>query len=574
MVTEPIVSLASSVQAAPGTYALLVGSGISKSALVPSAYDVVIDLVRRTAIANGVDAGDDPAAWYVDAYGRDADYSDLLEDLAPSQADRRALLERYFVPTDDERVLGHKLPTAAHRSIAQLVADKFIRVVVTTNFDRLLETALTEAGVDAQVITSGGSAAGATVLNHAGATIVKVHGDYLSPDLRNTVTELAGYEPEVDSLLDEIIDRYGLIICGWSGRWDVALREALERASNRRYPLYWCRRSALTAEAKALVAQRDGIEIPIVDADQFFGELANKVTLLAELSGGSPLTTELLVAELKRYLPDPTQRIRLVDLIDGVTSETASAIGVAHFPTPTGTFDADSFRSHIREYKGKMDRLLAVLTTGTRFGEAPQEHLWVSAVERIERRPRNDGGNRALVELQGYPTVLCVFALGLAGVASGNIGPFLKCLDLPISSQYGSEPERLVERASPASGIGAGLEVVAFNEQKGRYHTPGSDHVHDAMKSRTSSLFLNEEEYERSFDIVEFLIALCYWIQRGGGWAPLGRFWWRGGRFRPEPPDVKRFAPTMVEIGLAGSLAEVEAAIEQLTSYVHSNPLR
>ncbi len=213
MTLEPIIPLASSMEASPGTYALLVGSGISRAAGVPTGWEVVTDLARRVAGMAGEEPGDDPVAWYARYSGTDVDYSRLLEQLAPTQAERRALLEQYFEPTDEERDRGLKQPTQGHRAIARLAARGHIKVVVTTNFDRLLETALTQEGVQPQVITSADGIRGAAPLNHVRLTVVKVHGDYMSPDLRNTVDELAGYPAELDALLDEIFDRYGLVVC-------------------------------------------------------------------------------------------------------------------------------------------------------------------------------------------------------------------------------------------------------------------------------------------------------------------------------------------------------------------------
>jgi hypothetical protein len=122
------------------------------------------------------------------------------------------------------------------------VADGYLRVIVTTNFDRLLEMALVAAGVQPQVISSPAHAAGATPLAHSRCSIIKVHGDYLSPDLKNTVAELSTYDPSIDRLLDEVLDQYGLVVCGWSGVWDPALRNAILRAPGRRYATYWAHR--------------------------------------------------------------------------------------------------------------------------------------------------------------------------------------------------------------------------------------------------------------------------------------------------------------------------------------------
>ena len=195
MPSSPAVSLASSIHAGPGTYALLVGSGVSREAHVLTGWDVALDLIRRFAAALGQDPGEDLIGWYRRHVGGEPDYSSLLENLAPSREDRRSLLESYFEPTDDERDEGAKIPTAAHRAIADLVKGGYVKVIVTTNFDRLLELELAEVGVVPAVISSPAHAEGALPLVHSGCTIIKVHGDYLSPDLKNTVEELDSYDP-------------------------------------------------------------------------------------------------------------------------------------------------------------------------------------------------------------------------------------------------------------------------------------------------------------------------------------------------------------------------------------------
>ena len=54
-------------------------------------------------------------------------------------ADRTEIRALSVEPTDAEREQGLKVATAAHRAIAQLVRDGYVRVIVTTNFDRLME---------------------------------------------------------------------------------------------------------------------------------------------------------------------------------------------------------------------------------------------------------------------------------------------------------------------------------------------------------------------------------------------------------------------------------------------------
>ena len=171
MTPSPMVSLASSVHAGPSTFALLLGSGISASSGVLSGWDMTIDLIRRLAELHGQDAGDDPVSWYRAHSDGEPDYSNVVEELAPSSGDRRNLLSSYFEPTEHDRAEGLKVPTRAHQAIARLVAEGFVKVIVTTNFDRLLEAALTNAGAEPSVVSSPSSAAGALPIAHSPCTI-------------------------------------------------------------------------------------------------------------------------------------------------------------------------------------------------------------------------------------------------------------------------------------------------------------------------------------------------------------------------------------------------------------------
>ena len=235
MTFEVLLSLAHTIVSAKGTQAVLLGSGVSRSAQIPTGWEVTLDLVRRTALLNGDDAGEHPAQWYESKYGCPPDYSAVLGLLAKTPAERRALLESYFEQSEADREAGSKMPTAAHRSLARLVAMGFVRVILTTNFDRLIERALRDEGVEPVVVSNADAASGAAPIVHQRCLLVKLHGDYLDERIRNTEPELASYEPQMDAYVDRILDEFGLIVCGWSGEWDPALRSAFERCKSRRY---------------------------------------------------------------------------------------------------------------------------------------------------------------------------------------------------------------------------------------------------------------------------------------------------------------------------------------------------
>lgn len=122
---DPITQLAFSMFENKGVYALLLGSGLSRAAGIPTGWEITLDLVRRVALAQGVENQSDWAKWYREQDGAEPDYSALLAELAVSPAERRAILHSYIEPDEDDRAEGKKLPTAAHRAIAGLVRDMF-----------------------------------------------------------------------------------------------------------------------------------------------------------------------------------------------------------------------------------------------------------------------------------------------------------------------------------------------------------------------------------------------------------------------------------------------------------------
>ncbi len=119
---DPLLQLVMSVYSNPGVYALLLGSGISRAAGIPTGWEIVLDLIDKVARLKGEDPSPNPQEWYAKSFDEEPTYTQLLESLAQKPAERSALLRGYFEPTEEEREQGLKVPTLAHRSIAILVS--------------------------------------------------------------------------------------------------------------------------------------------------------------------------------------------------------------------------------------------------------------------------------------------------------------------------------------------------------------------------------------------------------------------------------------------------------------------
>ena len=262
-------ALALSLHHSPGVHAILVGSGLSRAAGIPTGWEITLDLVRRLAVLDGVTEQADWAQWYLAKYGKEPNYSELLHTLAKTTSERRTILQSYIDPREGEDI---RKPTKAHHAIARLAASNIVRVVITTNFDRLIENAMREAGVEPTIIAGDDAIVGATPLVHTKCMVIKVHGDYLDARIKNTDAELEAYSRAMNGLLDQVFDNFGLLVVGWSGEWDTALRDAIQRAPSRRYPFYWAARGATGSAAQDLIDAARRAKLPDCGRGQLFRE--------------------------------------------------------------------------------------------------------------------------------------------------------------------------------------------------------------------------------------------------------------------------------------------------------------
>lgn len=289
---DPIVPLSVAVAETPGSYALLLGAGVSRDARMPTGGEVLrgaLSDLARLETSEGVSPPDDLDAWLERTGRREVTYSHVLEALVPHPDDRRAYLASR---------LNAGQPGETHRRLAALARDGWVRVFVTTNFDRLLETALREAGLEPVVVSSDDDLTRAPAREHTSAFVLKVHGDLLERTVRNTDAELAALEPGVAAQLAEVLDRYGLLVLGHSGS-DPAIRDALTRREPR-YGLFWQTRTSLTGQTAELVHKAGGRAIVRDSAAALLRDLDRRLTLYRHHPTGD--TPEVIGSEIVRLL--------------------------------------------------------------------------------------------------------------------------------------------------------------------------------------------------------------------------------------------------------------------------------
>jgi len=564
MAIDPALSAAISVQARKGVYSLLLGSGVSRAAAIPTGWEVVGDLIARVARAADQQVDGDPVRWYRDTFGHEPTYSTLLAELAPARGDRSLILRGYFEPTEEEREQHAKIPTRAHRAIARLVRGGYLRVVLSTNFDRLLEQALVAEGVTASVISSDAAIAGMTPLQHADCTVIKLHGDYLDLDTRNTVDELTDYSVPLNALLDQVLSEYGFIVCGWSGDWDTALRGAIVRNTRHRFATYWMRHGPLGERAQQIVDTRRAIMVSIANADVAFEQLEDRVLALDESRIDHPLTIQIGIATVKRLASRPEYRIRLADFVRREVTRVKKELSFERFPIDRPTVDATTVRQRLEQYEALAAPLACMLFTCCRWGagESGEAAVSHSALERLASNPPSVGTiNVVWQQMRLFPACLCLYASGLGLLAAARLRDLHAMLTVTKAIDRRGEKCKLVKVASARDAMQHDGMNILYTAQTGRARkTPGSDWIFERLKPLIVDEIGDEAEYEELFGRFELLLSMTHLHQQrpdatesgNPTWMPDGRYIWQTDsrdspvpRFRVELDELENSWPPL-----------------------------
>ncbi|PTW38811.1 SIR2 family protein [Rhodovulum kholense] len=486
---DPATQLAFSIHENRGVFALLLGSGLSRAAEIPTGWEITLDLVRRVALAQGVEEQDDWAAWYVEKEGKEPDYSALLAQLASTPAERRAILHSYIEPDEEDREEGRKVPTAGHKAIAKLVRGGYVRVIVTTNFDRLMENALREEGVEPTVVGSPDALEGAEPLTHSACYILKLHGDYKDERILNTDSELEAYPDSYNTLLDRIIDEHGLIVCGWSGEWDHALRAAILRAPNRRYPVFWAFRGELRGRGAELCSARKGVTVPITDADSFFVKLVEQVETLAQSQRQNPLGVDMTVSRAKRYLAKTEYRIQLADLV----SEEVERIIARHEQedlAPRGSVTPEDFQNRVAIYESVSEGLAKVCGLIGRWGDDAQLRTVTDAIKGLLSFASDyQNGITLYLEMQSYPAALAYQACALGLQTAERWQALHEFMGVEVENRR-ERTKRLLDAVGPSTWEGSDKRYWQLIPEMERRHTPFQDHLVDGAFGKWCGTFL------------------------------------------------------------------------------------
>ncbi len=478
MPLDPIVSLTVAIAEAPGSYACLLGSGVSRDAGVPTGMEVfwlaVAELYRLENTTEETPDRDALAAWLRETNRADLGYSDVLELLAPDAATRRDYLAKHFDGVE---------PAPPHERLADLAVRGLVSVFITTNFDRLLERALQARGIVPIVVTSDADLAAAPSREHADCFVLKPHGDYLQQSIRNTPAELAQLEPGIAAELQEVLDRYGVIILGYSGG-DEAIANAI-RSRRSRYGLYWVARGEVAEPGRSIVEAVGGRVIVRAGAADFLADLDVRLAVFeAQPSGLTPVTVnDQVVALLRR--PD---LVGLRELLRGERREYGERVtGLVQRRRQEQATPAIAIEAH-DELLPVLERRLAsllplVLHDPERFATE------VGALAEVKTRQPVAGGNQFWPELYDWTSWWLTYCVGAFATRMRRFAVLAPLFKSQARNRYGTvEP-----LADSMPGRGGGFISDAIMAQLGNERW--KDTPWEALQRDVKKLPLLNERY-------------------------------------------------------------------------------
>lgn len=502
--------MAFSLYSNKGAYAVLLGSGISRPAHIPSAWEVEEVLIERLAATQGVTDEKDWHDWYKNQFGKEADYSTLLDELVSTKTERVGLMRGFFEPSETEKEMGWKIPTTAHVAIAKLAKNGYVKVILTTNFDRLMEDALAQEGVAYQVVLHESDLEKITPLTHSNIpTIVKINGDYIDCRFRNTTSELAGYPEELKRFLTRIFEDYGLITCGWSATWDVGLVDIITSSAVSRYNSFFAYVGTSNKDLNTLAERRSGEIFMIKDGDTLFRELFEQVDALNRSNVSRSLGKDILLARVKKYITDKKFEIEYNELIDGLADEAYHT--VQKLANYNFLLTRDNFNYYLEQHREAVRSLIEIAIYVGKWGKPVHVKKIGDVIVRLCLLPwkNNRVTNGYTNYIHGIAATLLLNALGVSCVHYGNFAGLNEVVKMDVPSEnfltYNMRHKLLYM-------VGDGhLDRDALNSLLGEnYYYPYSIMLLKELEPFFEKEFDLASEYKSTFYIWEHLKSLLY----------------------------------------------------------------
>jgi hypothetical protein len=204
------------------------------------------------------------------------EYSILFENLYDEPSQRREFIES---------CIKNASPSWGYIYLVNLLRKKTFNTVFTTNFDDLLNEACYQFSSEVRpIVCAHDSSISSIRITSSRPKIVKLHGDFLFDNIKNTIRELETLEQNTQDKFKQYASEFGFIVMGYSGN-DRSIMDTFNTLLrfDHYFPhgIYWCIRKGTTISSKVEnLARFPKFKIVEIDGfDEFFAELNNSLGL-------------------------------------------------------------------------------------------------------------------------------------------------------------------------------------------------------------------------------------------------------------------------------------------------------
>lgn len=356
-----------------------------------------------------------------DWYDGPQEYSVLFEQLYDQPTQRREFIETCVC---DAR------PSWGYIYLVNLIKNNVFNTVFTTNFDDLLnEACYTFSSSVRPIVCAHDSSIRSVRLTAKRPKIIKLHGDFLFDNIKNTTTELQTLETNMREKFRQYATEFGLIVIGYSGN-DQSVMDALDKliAKDGCFPhgIYWCVRkgSGLSARVQKLATHPSFKLIEITGFDEFFADLQEALGLPLQPEMSDPYGA--LATRLNRLIEDA--KIPATPNAHSVIARDIKVIGekIEAMSREPGEINIDpnketainlrigkvtlkapvpyEFLSQVERREGRYERAQDFMMRA--IAAAPSAKLFVTAFEIAAEAKREDFAAILVDKLQALPQLL------------------------------------------------------------------------------------------------------------------------------------------------------------------------
>ncbi|MCG9552664.1 SIR2 family protein [Vibrio sp. Isolate32] len=251
-------------------FTLFLGAGASVTSKVKPAGELIKEW--RQAYSDMYDCESEKLEdqyWY----GKHQEYSVLFEKLYDQPSQRREFIET---------CIDNAKPSWGYIYLVNLLKNKHFNTIFTTNFDDLVnEACYTFSDSLRPIVCAHDSSINSVRLTSERPKIIKLHGDFLFDNIKNTVRELESLESNMREKFKQYASEFGLIVVGYAGN-DRSVMDTLNTLlfTGEHFPhgVYWCVREDtkfedLSEPLKALSRFPNFHLVKIDGFDEFFAQI-------------------------------------------------------------------------------------------------------------------------------------------------------------------------------------------------------------------------------------------------------------------------------------------------------------